>query len=179
MRRVVAACRSAGTAVGAHPSFVDPARFGREALDVPGPVLRAQVREQVAALLAVCRALGVELVHVKPHGALYHRADADPAVAEARAAGVADAAGDLVLVGPPGGCLQAAARSGYLREAFADRGVDAAGRLLPRGTPGALITGPAAAAERARGLAGIDVVCVHGDTPGAVAIARAVRAAIR
>ncbi len=184
MRVTLARAKAAGALVGAHPSYVDRARFGRVAMDVPADVLAAEVRDQCARLAAHARAVGVPIGHAKPHGALYHRAAADPVVAEAVLDGVVAALGPVAVMGPPTGALRdAAARRGlpYLREGFADRGMTPAGALIPRGTPGDLIHDPAAAADQARRLVATgdyDTLCVHGDTPDAIAIARAVRAAL-
>lgn len=187
MDRVVRACARAGTRVGAHPSYEDREGFGRRAQKVEQSVLTASIEAQCRRLDAIARAAGVTIVSVKPHGALYHAAHADPADAIACVDGVARAFGpnaDVSIVGLAGGWLQRAAGDWKLRferEAFADRGVRADGTLVPRGEPGALIEDPIAAAERARALAAsgdVDTLCIHGDTPGALAIARAVRAAL-
>jgi UPF0271 protein len=184
MARVLERARRAGTRVGAHPSYVDRAGFGRVEQVVDPATLRAQIEAQCGALAACARAFGVPVVHVKPHGALYHAAAARPEVAEAVVAGAVAALGPVAVVGPPAGALaDAAARRGlvYLREGFADRGLRPDGGLVPRGLPGALLDDPAAAAAQALRLAaagGVDTVCVHGDGPNALAIARAVRAAL-
>ncbi|HEY8074708.1 MAG TPA: LamB/YcsF family protein [Labilithrix sp.] len=181
MERVVLACKRAGTRVGAHPSYVDREGFGRRALDVAPGLLAEQIAEQCARLRAVADASGVAITAAKPHGALYHAADRDSALARACVEGVRRALGDVPILGPAGGALAKAAGASFLREAFADRGVRADGTLVPRGEPGALIALPAAAAARARALAArgdVDTICLHGDTPGAVAIARAVREAL-
>jgi UPF0271 protein len=184
MERVARACAAAGTKVGAHPSYVDREGFGRRAESVAPELLGAQVQAQCARLRAVAERLGIAVTTVKPHGALYHAADRDPELARACVEGAARALGDVAVVGPAGGALEAAARArglSYLREAFADRGVRADGSLVPRGEAGALLTDPAAAAARARALASrgdVETVCVHGDTPGAVALLRAVREAL-
>ena len=185
MRRVLEACAREGTRAGAHPSYEDRAGFGRVRLEVALDLLRAQLEAQLARLRAVAQASGVRLVSVKPHGALYHAASAEPAVAEACVAATFAALGEVVVVGPAqGGALAAAAAAHglpYLREAFADRGVRPDGSLVPRGMPGALIEDPALVAARARDLAAhdeVDTICLHGDTHGALAIARAVREAL-
>lgn len=184
MERVVALCHAAGTRVGAHPSYVDRARFGRVRLDVGAPELAHQVEEQLAALRAVADRLGVPVVSMKPHGALYHAANGDRALAEACASATKRVLGAVSVVGPPRGALHDAATAvglPYLREAFADRGVMPDGSLVPRGMPGALVEDPAQAAARARELAhasDVETICLHGDTPGALAIARAVRDAL-
>jgi UPF0271 protein len=108
----------------------------------------------------------------------------DAATAEAIVLGAQEVLGLVTVIGPPEGALAraaAGAKLGYAREGFADRAIREDGTLVPRSDPGALVLDPAAAAARARELAtggGIDTVCVHGDTPGAVAIATAVRAAL-
>jgi UPF0271 protein len=175
LARALELCRRHGVAVGAHPSYPDREGFGRRRLVMSPADIFASVRAQ-------CALLAAEATHLKPHGALYHAADEDDALATA----VVDAARAALprlarVLGPPAGALaRAAARAGlaFLREGFADRAVDpATGRLVPRDRPGAVIGDAAAAVERAAALAAqVDTLCVHGDTPGAVAIARAVRA---
>ena len=122
---------------------------------------------------------------LKPHGALYHAADDDPAIAAAVLAGATRVLARFTAIGPSGGAFAAACRDRGIRiavEGFADRAArEVGGRLVlvPRGEPGAVIVDPDAAAANARRLAGrVDTICVHGDTPGAVAIARAVRGAL-
>lgn len=195
MREAIARAEDAGVAVGAHPSFVDRAGFGRTALAVAPDVLRAQVREQLRALVAA----GAELRYVKPHGALYHVVTRDADAAVAVAAAVADTAADvgraLPVLGMPGEIVRAATVAGipFVAEAFLDRGYLPSGGLVPRTDPGALLHDPAVVAARAVRLATERVVeavdgtslevdaaslCVHGDSPGAVEMARAVRAAL-
>jgi UPF0271 protein len=185
MRRAVALCNAHGTHVGAHPSYPDRAGFGRRPMEMATGDLRASVAEQCARLRDVARESGAALAYVKAHGALYHAARADAGVASALLDGAIDALGaGITVVGPPAGELLAlATRAGvrYAREGFADRATRPDGTLVPRGEPGALVTDPAAAAKRALELAaagGFDAICCHGDTPGAVAIARAVRDAL-
>jgi UPF0271 protein len=184
MDRVTRACVAARTRIGAHPSYDDREGFGRRARDVAPDVLTASIARQCERLAAIARRVGVTLASVKPHGALYHAAHADDVTARACVAGVVHALGPIALVGPSGGALERAATAAgapFLREAFADRGVRADGSLVPRGEPGALVLDPNVAAMRARELAArgdVDTVCIHGDTPGSVAIARAVREAL-
>lgn len=184
MRTTLARALAAGVMAGAHPSYVDRAGFGRVAMDVPPAELAVQVRDQCARLAAQARIVGIPLAHVKPHGALYHRAAAHPTVARALLDGVVEALGPVAVMGPPGGALRAEAeRRGlpYLREGFADRGMAPDGTLVPRGAPGALVDDPAVAAAQAARLAATgeyDTLCVHGDGPNAVAVAAAVRAAL-
>ena len=185
MERVARACAGVGTRVGAHPSYEDREGFGRRPRTVAPDVLAASIAVQCSRLLAVARHVGIEVVSVKPHGALYHAAHADDAIARACVDGASIALGSaFAVVGPAGGALERAARDAGLRfqrEAFADRGVREDGSLVPRGEPGALVLDPAVAAARTRELVArgdVDTLCIHGDTPGAVAIARAVRDAL-
>jgi 5-oxoprolinase (ATP-hydrolysing) subunit A len=183
MERAVALCLANGTALGAHPSYPDREGFGRRAMPMDAGALRRAVAEQCARLAAIARAQGATVGHAKAHGALYHAASADPALAEAVVHGVQDALGHVTIVGPPVGALVLAAERAampYAREGFADRATRPDGSLVPRTEPGAVVTDPVAAAARARTLLGgaFDTLCVHGDTPGAVAVARAVRAVL-
>jgi len=185
MTRALERCARFGAQAGAHPSFEDRKGFGRRALSVPPDTLLEQVREQCYALSQLAIHLGLPLRYVKPHGALYHRAHQDPLVARAVVEGAIAALGpDLRVIGPAGGALEAEARQSgvaFAREEFPDRGHRPDGTLIPRGEPGALVTDPARIREAAAALArrgGVDTLCVHGDSPGAVALARAVRRAI-
>jgi UPF0271 protein len=120
---------------------------------------------------------------MKPHGALYHAANADRAIADAVVRGACDALGArFTVLGPPSGMLRTAAEASglaFAREGFADRATRADGSLVPRTEPGAVLHDPDAVRARARALArdgSVDTICVHGDSPGAVALARIVRA---
>lgn len=178
MRAVCAEAVRRGVALGAQVSYADRENFGRVAREVPSPVLTAQVAEQVGILAEIARAEGGEVAYLKPHGALYHRAAVDAAQAGAVLAG----SGSLPVLGMPGSMLLAlAVQEGRTvrHEGFPDRAYAVDGRLVPRGMPGALITDPAEVAARAVDLAGrVDSVCVHGDSPSAVATADAVRRAL-
>lgn len=185
-----------GVAAGAHPSYPDRSQFGRRALAASGDEIAAWVTQQTEALAEQAARLGLQLAHVKPHGALYNVAarDADVARAIARAVAAVDPA--LALVGLAGSQLIAAGQDvglAVLNEAFADRRYHPSGRLVSRETPGSLIVDPADAAEQARVLAEgkamatlgggavrirADTICLHSDTPGALNIARAVHAAL-
>jgi UPF0271 protein len=173
---VTALCRTHGTRIGAHPSYVDREGFGRVALDVPPAALEDQLAEQCARVAGAAS--------VKPHGALYHAAHKHADVARAVVNAVARSLGKVAIVGLAGGALEAESRARgheYWREAFADRGVRADGSLVPRGEPGALITDPAMAADRAREIiaaGSIETLCCHADTPSSLAIVRAVRSAL-
>lgn len=197
MERTVALCRAAGVAVGAQPGYPDLLGFGRRALAFEPDEIESMVRYQIGALEAFCRAADVELHHVKPHGALYNTAAAVPAVARAIARAIARFSRAVPLYGlaSSAAMAEAAADAGlrFVPEAFADRRYLSDGSLQPRAVPGSLITDPVAAAAQAVGIArdGIVVaadgsrvplraqsICCHGDTPGAVDIAAAVRAGL-
>ena len=178
MRRVCAGAARRGVRVGAQVSYDDRANFGRVARDVAYDVLHDQVADQVALLTRIAIGEGVEVHYVKPHGALYHRVVDD----EEQARAVLDGSGTLPVLGLPGALildLASGAGRATFCEGFPDREVDAAGRLVPRTEPGAVLDDTHRIAARAVELAaGVDSVCVHGDTPGAVDHARAVRAAL-
>jgi 5-oxoprolinase (ATP-hydrolysing) subunit A len=195
--RTVALAARAGVAVGAHPSHHDLRGFGRRTIVADPREVEADVLYQVGAVAAFARSRGVPLVHVKPHGALYNQAVQDEALARAIARGVARAGPALVLVGSAtSAVMRRAAEAEGLRfaaEAFADRAYRSDGTLVPRGTAGAVVTDHREAAERAVRIARdrritavdggevpleADTLCLHGDTPGAVEHARAVRAAL-
>ena len=185
MREVCALAAERGVRVGAQVSYLDREGFGRRALDVDPEVLAEQVADQVGRLDEAARASGLEVVYLKPHGALYNRVVDD----EEQAAAVLAGSGALPVLGLPGGrLLRLAAEAGRAtyREGFPDRGYrpeadDGVARLLPRSEPGAVLDDPEAIARRAVDLAGsgrVDSVCVHGDGATAVATARRVRAAL-
>jgi UPF0271 protein len=195
MRRVCFAAARRGVVIGAQVSYRDLAGFGRRFIDVAPNELADEVLYQIGALDAFARAAGTRVAYVKPHGALYnatvhHERQANAVVAGVRAYGV------LPVLGLPGSRLLAAAADAGLpcvEEAFADRGYTPAGTLVPRSEPNALITDTAAVVERATRLAARGEIvavdgtvlpstarslCLHGDTPGAVRHAIAVRAAL-
>ena len=184
MARTVALARERGVAVGAHPSYPDRANFGRVPLDLSPAALCDAILAQLVALREVARRTGVEVRHVKAHGALYNRGERDPGVADVLAEAVAAHDPALLLVCPPGSAMadRAAARGlRVAREGFCDRAYETDGTLRSRSKPGALLTEPREAAAQALALASrgdFDTLCVHGDTPGAPEIARAVRAAL-
>jgi 5-oxoprolinase (ATP-hydrolysing) subunit A len=182
--RTIRLALESGAAVGAHPGYPDREGFGRRDLAMSAEELEAAVLYQVAALAGMVAAAGGRLRHVKAHGALYNRAALDPAVAEPIASAVRRVSADLILVGPPGSALLRAGSEAGLKvaaEGFADRVYEADGSLRSRRLPGAVHTDPALAAAQAVALAAdgrYATLCVHGDTPGAAAIARAVRAGL-
>ena len=170
-------CRQLHVEIGVHPGYDDRAEFGRREVGLSPDEIEALVTFQVAGLAAV-----VPIAYVKPHGALYHRCQQDPAAADA-VARVAKANG-VGLMGQPGLELLAAARRAGIpafREGFADRLLLADGSLAPRSQPGALLDAAAAAAQAVRlATSGeYDTICMHGDSAGAAHVARAVRSAMR
>ncbi len=176
MRAVCAEAARLGVAVGAQVSYDDREGFGRVSRDVPADLLAEQVADQVGTLADIAVSEGVSVAYLKPHGALYHRVRDDAEQAAAVLAG----SGSLPVLGQPGALLDLAASAGRrtLLEGFADRAYRG-DRLVPRTEPGALLDDVDAIAAQAVDLAGrVDSVCVHGDSPGAVAAATAVRRAL-
>lgn len=176
MRAVCDEAVRLGVAVGAQVSYDDRDNFGRRALDVPYDVLRDQVTDQVTVLASIAAGAGTRLGYVKPHGALYHRVVYD----EEQARAVLDGSGDLPVLGLPGAViLDLADDRATFREGFPDRRYTDDGRLVPRGESGALVEDVIEIAANAVLLAEqVDSVCVHGDSPHAVAAALAVRRAL-
>ena len=193
MRATVRSARGAGVRVGAHPGFADREGFGRRDVELPSEGVENLVLAQLGALAAVARAEGMALAHVKPHGALYNMAGRDRRVADAVARAVAGFDRSLPLVALCGSALVDAGRAAGLDvapEVFADRAFGADGALVPRRRPGAVIHDAGRMLERAVRMArdgkvaAIDgtvldlageTICVHGDTPGAVELARTLR----
>lgn len=199
MRRTVDLAARHGVAVGAHPGFPDRDGFGRRDLAMSPDELRDAVLYQLGALDAFLRPAGGRLHHVKPHGALHHRIVRDESAADAVARAIRDFDPELpfvVLAGPGGELMRRAGADHGLTlvpEAFPDRGYLASGHLAPRSRADALVTDPEAAAARAvrmatgeeiatvdGGVARLEArtLCIHGDNPGAAAIARAIRDAL-
>ncbi len=181
-----------GVAVGAHPSFPDPANFGRLDVRMASEELEASVASQLAALAAA----GADIRYVKPHGALYHAVSErieDARAVVAAVAALSERLGRPVpLLGLDGPVVAAALAAGlpFVREAFLDRGYRADGTLVPRSERGALLNDPNVVAERALmlvrertvvtadgGIVEVDAasLCLHGDSPEAVGMAQAVR----
>jgi 5-oxoprolinase (ATP-hydrolysing) subunit A len=193
MAATLDAARRLGLACGAHPGYPDRAGFGRTRMSLTHREFVSSVRDQVESLATIATSLGVELRHVKPHGALYHDAATDPAMAEAMAEALAPWRGAVYLVGLAGlGCLEVYRRHGFavLAEAFAERRYEPDGTLRARGFPDAVIHDPAEAAAQAvrivlqgEALAvdgspvrlRADTLCMHSDSPAALAVIRAVR----
>ena len=183
MERATSLARASGAILAAHPSYPDRAGFGRKTLTMEPAALAASIQDQLAALASAAERGGAHIKAVKLHGALYHDAAKDQTTAGAVFDAITSVFGgaNVAIVGPPRGALRDIAttrRLRYWREGFADRTYRADGRLAPRSEPDALITDPALARAQARRLAEagtFDTLCVHGDTPGAASIARAVR----
>ncbi len=191
MRAAVKLAMARGLAIGAHPSYPDRAGFGRTALEIEPEVLRNSLREQVRALLEVLDEKGAVLTHIKPHGALYNVAASDEGIA----ALVVDTCAEfrLPLVGLAGSRLKEACEKRgipFRAEAFVDRRYEGTGLLRARRHADALITDPETAAGQAVRIVkdgmvrAIDdstilmeahTLCIHGDTPSALAVAQAVR----
>jgi 5-oxoprolinase (ATP-hydrolysing) subunit A len=177
MRAVCAEAAERGVAIGAQVSYADRESFGRVARDVAFEVLREQVADQVGVLAAIAREAGTTVRYLKPHGALYHRVLDD----EEQAAAVLAGSNDLPLLGMPGVLLTRAVGAGrpVFHEGFPDRRYTDDGRLVPRSEPGALVSDEASIVAQALALAGtVDSLCLHGDSPGAVEHATAVRRAL-
>lgn len=197
MRETVGLAKAFGVGVGAHVGYPDREGFGRRPIRMSFEEIATDVLYQIGALSAFCREAGVALRHVKAHGALYNQGERDIAVAEALVEGVGRFGAPLVLIATPGSAMAEAAASAGLRvarEAFADRAYRADGTLVPRTEAGSVIDDPATVAARAvrlaaegrvASVAGADVevrsdtICIHGDTPGAEVLARAVHEALR
>ena len=185
-----------GVAVGAHPSYPDREGFGRRDLAATPDQIAQWVTQQIEVLAEIAVRRGMRLVHVKPHGALYNAAAQQNVIATAIAQAVKDWDASLILLGLSGSRLIEAGRAAGLtvmQEVFADRRYQPNGQLVSRETPGALITDPGIAAEQAYALAkgqpivaldgsmlrvAADTLCLHGDTPGANGLARAVAQAL-
>ena len=177
MRAVCEQAVELGVAIGAQVSYADRAGFGRVAREVPYEVLREQVADQVGTLAAIARQCGTEVRYVKPHGALYHRVQDD----EEQAAAVLAGSERLPVLGMPGVLLTRAREAGraVFHEGFPDRGYTPDGRLVPRSEPDALLEAEADIVAQALTLAGtVHSLCLHGDSPGAVRHATAIRGAL-
>jgi UPF0271 protein len=197
MRESIRLALTHGVSLGAHPSYPDREGFGRRAVRAAPDQIRADLAVQIQALATLASEAGAALRHVKPHGALYNQAMSDRALTEAIGAAVVDVDSSLIVVvlaGSPHARVLEDMGLRVAREAFIDRAYTAAGTLVSRDLPGAVITDAHYAAVRAvrmvrdgttTAVDGTelnlrpDTLCIHSDTPGAVAIAQAVRAALR
>lgn len=193
MQKTVRLAGQNGVAVGAHPSFPDLVGFGRRVINASAEEIKADVMYQIGALAAICKSEGLTLQHVKAHGALYNVAEKDLGIALAIAEAIRAVDPNLYMV-----CLansimvEAAKKVGvkYVEEAFADRAYTAQGNLVSRKLAGSVIHSVEAVAERVLSMVrdqqvqAIDgtvipikaqTICVHGDTPGAVEMIKAIR----
>ncbi len=184
MKRTARLALARGVRIGAHPGYPDRANFGRLEMPLTADEIEDTVVEQILRLDAIVRRLGGRIVHVKPHGALYNVAVRNADVARAIASGVARWNRSAPIFGLAGSPMLDVWREMGMTtvgEAFADRSYEPDGTLRSRKLPGALITDPQAAARQAVRLAAAgnaQTICVHGDTPGAVEILKACRAAL-
>ena len=196
MERTVRLAARRGLAVGAHPGYPDLQGFGRRDMNMAPEDVEAYVIYQLGAVWGMARAAGIDLTHLKPHGALYNQAAKSEPLAEAIARGTRRFSADLILVGLAGSALTAAGAALGLRvahEAFPDRAYEPDGSLRSRRLPGAVLTTPEAICAQALALARdgiraqmtnqshvipVDTLCIHGDHPGAAHHAASVRAAL-
>ena len=196
MRRVCGWAAERGVAVGAQVSYRDLAGFGRRRIEYDPGDLRDEIVYQIGALDAFCRPIGTRVRYVKPHGALYNTAATDEVQASAIVAAVAFYDRDLPLLCLPGSVLSRTATAEGLRvvaEGYADRAYTSDGRLVPRSQPGAVISDVDTVVARTVRMAtagqvhaqdgtvipaAVESICLHGDTPGAVTLARRIRAGL-
>ena len=188
MQATVRLAKQHGVAIGAHPGWPDLQGFGRREMTISPEEAETLVLYQVGALAAFAKAEGVELRHVKPHGALYNQAAIHAALAESVARAVKRFSRDLILVGLAGSVLVESGRAiglSVANEAFPDRNYNPDGTLMSRKLPGAVLHDPQAVAQNAIRLArdGIrfgervilpDTLCLHGDNVEALENARLV-----
>ena len=196
MAKTAALCKDSGVAIGAHPGFPDLQGFGRRNMNVSAEDVKHLVLYQVGALDAFCRASGLKLQHVKPHGALYNMAAKDPALARAICEGIQEYDPSLILLGLSGSeMLRQAQAVGlpWAAEVFADRAYEDDGTLVARTKPGAMIRDEEEAVSRVIGMIQKhtvtsvngkeieicpDSVCVHGDSETALLFVKKIRAAL-
>jgi len=197
MRKTVRLAVDRGVAVGAHPSLPDLQGFGRRAMKITPEEMYDLVLYQSGALEAFVRAAGKRLHHVKCHGALYNMAANDEGLSSAMARAVKDLGGDVILYALSNSLMMEIAKKQGLRvagEVFGDRSYQDDGTLTPRGRPGAMIEDEKKAVAQALAMieegqvtaqsgkrvpVAPDTLCLHGDQPGAVAFARALRASFK
>jgi 5-oxoprolinase (ATP-hydrolysing) subunit A len=181
MQKTIALAKAAGVAVGAHPGYEDRAYFGRRAMVLSPEKVTALVHRQIATLHLFAQEAGVELHHVKPHGALYNQASRDPILAAAVVRGILGISPKLILYTLPQSALAEAGIAAGLTvhaEGFADRRYREDGTLMPRGEPGALIKEVDLAVAQALEMVhqGImQTLCVHGDGASALEILKELR----
>ena len=193
MRKAVALAKENGVSIGAHPGFPDLMGFGRRNMNVTPAEVKAYIQYQVGALSAFCKAEGVKLHHVKPHGAMYNMAAADSKLARAVAEAIAEIDDSIVLLALSGSEMLLAADAIGLpcaSEVFADRNYEEDGSLRARSKPDSIIHDEAECAARVlrmvtegkvKAITGKDIelradsICVHGDTPEALLFVQRIR----
>ena len=193
MRTALGLAKDHSVAAGAHPSFPDRENFGRTQSPMRGVELEAHLSEQVAELKDLAAEAGIQLSHLKPHGALYNMAAKDAGLAESIVYVLRKLIPDATLFGPPSSQLETVATAhgvAFIAEGFADRAYEQDGSLRDRKAPGAVIhdadiqtqqalqiamQGEVDTYDRARITLPVQTICVHGDTPGAFAAAQSIR----
>jgi UPF0271 protein len=196
MVRTVRLVKQHGVKVGAHPGYPDLQGFGRRPMDLLPEEVEALMLYQLGALAGICHAEGVEMIHVKPHGALYNQAAKDRSLARVIAQTTARFQRSLILFGLAGSVLIEEGRAAGLEvaaEGFADRAYEPDGSLRSRRLSGAILTNPDEVARHAAVIAKegvrlekegkiqhikIQTICLHGDEPNAVENAKAVKIAL-
>ena len=193
MRETVRLAKRYGVNIGAHPSWLDVEGFGRREMSLPPDEVEALILYQLGALAAIAKAEGAELIHVKPHGAIYNQAAKDKVLASAIARAVKSFSGDLVLVGLAGsGLIEAGLEVGLrvMNEGFPDRNYNPDGTLVSRKEPHAIIESPEEVAKHAMELirdgilfgekrVRVDTLCLHGDHPRAAENAKLIRGLLK
>lgn len=193
MNRTIAMAKEAGIRVGAHPGFPDLMGFGRRNMDVSPAEAKAYTLYQLGALDAFCKAHGVKMQHVKPHGAMYNMAGKDYTLSKAICEAIYEYDKELIVMALSSGELVHAAEDMGLkvaREVFADRAYEEDGSLVNRREEGAMITDENVAIERVvrmikeqkvTAITGKDIpikadsICVHGDGVKALAFVKKIR----
>ncbi|HEX6959297.1 MAG TPA: 5-oxoprolinase subunit PxpA [Ferrovibrio sp.] len=196
MQNTVAEAIKNGVSIGAHPSYPDLQGFGRRPMTMSNKEVEALMAYQIGALIGVAATKGGTVTHVKPHGAINNKAATDKDLAAALARGIAGVSKDLIFLAPAGSAMVEAAAKANLpvaQEVFADRNYDDEGNLVPRGQPNAMVHDNDQALanvlrmvqERAivsvngkKIPCAVDSICVHGDSAGAVSMARHIRAGL-
>ncbi len=197
MAKTAALCKENGIAMGAHPGFCDLVGFGRRNMNVAPIDVKNMILYQVGALDAFCKAQGIKLQHVKPHGALYNMAAKDAALAKAICEAVYEYDPSLILMGLAGSEMIVQAKAiglPYASEVFADRAYEDDGTLVARTKPGAMIKDEDEAVKRVIGMIKThkvtsingkeieivpDSVCVHGDSEKALIFVKKIRDALK
>lgn len=193
MGKTVALAKKQNVCVGVHPGYPDLVGFGRRNMAVSPEEVKAMVQYQMGALMALCKAQGIRLAHVKPHGAMYNMAAKDEKLALAICQGIKEVDPELILLGLSGSeMLKAAEKIGLkaAREVFADRAYEEDGSLVARSKEGAMITDEEEAIRRVimmvkegkvTAITGKEIavtphsVCIHGDGPKALAFVQKIR----